>query len=132
MEKGLIIHTLITNPDGLVLVIRRADHEQVLPGQWDIPGGKLEDGEDPVAGAVREIKEETGLAVGHLRLIAYTSNLNHEKNKQFIRLIFRAQIKGGSIVLNPDEHDAFRWIYPANPPDLPYVDYLPNIFKDSV
>ena len=36
-------------------------------GYWEFPGGKLEEGETPRQAAVREVREETGLEVEHLR-----------------------------------------------------------------
>lgn len=36
-------------------------------GYYDIPGGKIEDGELPEQTAIREMKEETGLKVGNLK-----------------------------------------------------------------
>ncbi|MGB2791584.1 MAG: NUDIX domain-containing protein, partial [Candidatus Moraniibacteriota bacterium] len=68
MDKGLIVHALIVNADGEVLLIKRSETEDVLPGVWDIPGGTLEDGEDPKDGATREVKEETNLEVRNLCL----------------------------------------------------------------
>lgn len=47
--------------DGRVLLARRA--AEPFKGRWDIPGGFLEEGEDPVDGLRRELKEETGLDV---------------------------------------------------------------------
>jgi ADP-ribose pyrophosphatase len=32
--------------------------------QWEVPAGRLEDGEDPQVGALRELREETGYAPG--------------------------------------------------------------------
>jgi ADP-ribose pyrophosphatase YjhB (NUDIX family) len=43
-----------------VLLVRAAPHLTVA-GQWFLPGGGLEHGEDPAAGLRREFAEETGL-----------------------------------------------------------------------
>lgn len=37
-----------------------------LAGWYDIPGGKIEEGETPVQAAIREVREETGLTVDKL------------------------------------------------------------------
>ena len=42
--------------DGELLWLRRADS-----GLWTMPGGHLNPGEEPLAGAIRELREETGL-----------------------------------------------------------------------
>ncbi|GLW09182.1 putative MutT/NUDIX family protein [Microtetraspora sp. NBRC 13810] len=50
------------------VVIRRAPRGR-NPGQWALPGGRLDDGEEAVAGALRELAEEiavTGVAVAGL------------------------------------------------------------------
>jgi ADP-ribose pyrophosphatase YjhB (NUDIX family) len=46
---------------GRVLLTRRAF--EPFKGHWDIPGGFLEEGEDPREGLKRELREETGLEV---------------------------------------------------------------------
>ncbi len=56
---------VIAKRDGLVLFGKRRDN-----GRWTLPGGHLEEGEEPVAGARRELKEETGLApAGEMKLV---------------------------------------------------------------
>jgi 8-oxo-dGTP pyrophosphatase MutT (NUDIX family) len=52
MQKGLIVHTLIRNDEGEVLIIQRSKNDRTLPEFWDIPGGTLENGEDSAAGAI--------------------------------------------------------------------------------
>jgi ADP-ribose pyrophosphatase YjhB (NUDIX family) len=47
--------------DGRVLMLRRA--REPRRGAWDLPGGFLEADEHPSIGAVREVREETGLVV---------------------------------------------------------------------
>jgi 8-oxo-dGTP diphosphatase len=47
--------------DGKVLLSKRAIEPR--RGYWDLPGGFLEEGEEPLDGLAREFREETGLAV---------------------------------------------------------------------
>lgn len=125
MDKGLIVHALIMNAEGNVLLIKRSETEDVLPGVWDIPGGTLEDGEDPKEGALREVKEETSLEVKNLRLFHYTSSVDYGKNKQFVRLIFTGECASSDIRLNPEDHDEYRWVFPDDiSDDMKLVEYL--------
>ncbi len=112
MDKGLIIHTVIYNDEYEVLIIKRAKVNDVLPEYWDIPGGTLEDGEDPVAGAIRETKEEAGLDIINPRLFFEHSNIDIAKNKQFITLVFAVEYPGEKVKLNPEEHEEYAWITP--------------------
>jgi 8-oxo-dGTP diphosphatase len=55
-----VVAGLIIGDDRRVLITqRRAD--QALPLQWELPGGKIEPGEAPVAALVRELREELGI-----------------------------------------------------------------------
>ncbi len=124
MQKGLIVHTLIVNSKGEILMLQRAEDEKVLPLFWDIPGGTLEDGEDPAMGAIRETKEETGIDISGIRLFFHTSNVDVAKNKQFVRLIFTAKLDTDSVVVNPSEHQKYAWVEPTKISSYKIVDYL--------
>jgi 8-oxo-dGTP diphosphatase len=54
--------------DGAVLLMKRAPHKRVFPNRYNGLGGHVERDEDPLAGAVREIREESGLEVRDVRL----------------------------------------------------------------
>ena len=47
--------------EGQVLLLERRKPPNA--GRWNAPGGKLEAGEDPIQGVVREFAEETGLVL---------------------------------------------------------------------
>lgn len=55
--------------DDKYLILLRSSNAALFPNHWDFPGGKLEDGEDPVKGIEREISEETTLKAKALEVI---------------------------------------------------------------
>jgi len=124
MQKELIVHTLITNDKGEVLILQRSKTDDVLPEYWDIPGGTLEDGEDPVVGAIRETKEEAGIDIVSPKLFFHRSKVDAEKDKQFVALIFWAKVSSTQIFLNHEDHQAYAWIQPSEIGKYTTVEYL--------
>ena len=55
------VAALVLDENGRVLLGRRAF--EPFKGRWDTPGGFLEEGEHPLDGLRRELREETGLEV---------------------------------------------------------------------
>ena len=53
----------IIERDGKILILRRSPEKDFAPNTWEVVTGRLEAGEDPAAGLVREIEEETKLEV---------------------------------------------------------------------
>jgi putative (di)nucleoside polyphosphate hydrolase len=56
---------MIVNADGHVLAIERAD----IAGAWQLPQGGLDEGEEPLDAAYREIAEETGIEKTDLEFV---------------------------------------------------------------
>jgi 8-oxo-dGTP pyrophosphatase MutT (NUDIX family) len=67
-----VLVPLVARPQGLaVLLTRRTDHLRDHAGQISFPGGRAEPEEtgDPVSTALREAREEVGLAPRHVEII---------------------------------------------------------------
>lgn len=62
-EQRVAVYGICEDRDGRVLLVRAAPWLSV-GGEWFLPGGGLDHGEDPVGGLRREFAEETGLTVG--------------------------------------------------------------------
>lgn len=68
LKRAAVAVTLVESDDGsgetaFVLTLRRRDL-RTHKGQYALPGGRCEEGEPPVAAALREIEEELGLRLG--------------------------------------------------------------------
>jgi 8-oxo-dGTP pyrophosphatase MutT (NUDIX family) len=57
------VQVTLVDPRGRVLMQERDERAPAWAGSWCFPGGGLEGDEAPVAGAVRELAEETGVVV---------------------------------------------------------------------
>jgi 8-oxo-dGTP diphosphatase len=67
--RGIRVVAAVVRRGDAILVTRRPDLP-ARPGQWEFPGGKVEEGEPETTALVREIREELGcdVAVGPLLL----------------------------------------------------------------
>jgi 8-oxo-dGTP diphosphatase len=69
MGSAAEIHVVagaIADADGRVLIAQRPRGRH-MAGRWEFPGGKLAEGEDPLAGLRRELAEELGVTVREAR-----------------------------------------------------------------
>ncbi len=64
--KQAAVALCVTVADGVptLVITRRAAGLRAHAGQWALPGGRLDAGEGPVEGALRELHEEIGLDLG--------------------------------------------------------------------
>lgn len=99
-----VAKVIVFDRAGKILLLRRRV-DQRYPGQWDLPGGHLVDGEAWIDGARREVKEETNLDLLDLEEIFREGRRRYFKSTSF----------SGSLFADADlpEHDEFLWICPT-------------------
>ena len=119
---GLIpcVGAIITDQAGRLLLIRRGHS----PGRglWSVPGGRVEPGETDEQALVREIREETGLAVRAGRLVGAVRRPAPGGAVFDIR-DYAATVTGGTLAAGDDADDA-RWAARAELAALPLTDGL--------
>jgi 8-oxo-dGTP pyrophosphatase MutT (NUDIX family) len=114
------MHGLIKHRSAGIVVVRQQEGEWrflVLRAyrNWDFPKGLIESGEKPLAAALRETEEETGLT--DLDFLWGTESIDTEVyGDRKVASFYLAQTRQEQIVLpvNPElghpEHNEFRWV----------------------
>jgi 8-oxo-dGTP diphosphatase len=79
--------------------------------RWELPGGGMHDSEDPVAGALRELREETDLQFSADQLQALTTKVYRSKGFSFKLHFYRAVVQGRpTVTRRRSEIVATQWI----------------------
>ena len=109
---------------GRVLAARRAAPSE-LAGGWELPGGKVEVGEEPAAAAVREITEELGCTV---EVTGWLDGSSAITTGLSLRVATARLVDGDPV---PTEHDAVRWLRPEELDDVTWLaadrPFLPGL-----
>ncbi len=103
--------------EGRVLIARRPEGRH-LAGKWEVPGGKLEEGESPEEALRRELREEMNIEtrIGRIRAVKYF----RYPEKDVLLLFYWAELVWGE----PENVDCggFAW---ARPEELKGYDFAP-------
>ena len=101
---AIVIH------EGRVLLVRRG--KEPLKGRWSLPGGLLEVGESLHQGIVREVREETGLAVEPVELTELLDRIHREEERvrfHYVIADYLCRVTGGELRAASDA-DEVRWV----------------------
>ncbi len=116
---------------GHLLLVKRAVEPYM--GCWDIPGGFLEVDEHPEAGAIREVREETGLAIEPTGLFGiYVDQNSYDAVGTYcLNIYYSARVVGGQEQPDDDAAD-LAWFSPVDLPREIAFDHAHQVLADWV
>jgi 8-oxo-dGTP pyrophosphatase MutT (NUDIX family) len=105
----LSVCVAVYNDKGELLLHQRGKNSKYLARFWDFPSGHVEEGEEIIVSAARELKEETGLTVGvnNLKLVAIVQRSVDYPYTDFLFVADKWQ--GTSQIMEPNKCDDMRW-----------------------
>jgi len=127
---------LCHDADGRVLLARGSEMS-AFPGVWSLPGGGVEQGENPDDAVVREFAEETGYAVRVDRVHSVTSDVARlprtELDEHTDRIIYDVVAYGGSLRSEIEgTTDLVDWAGPAELASWPLMPFTAKVLGRPV
>ncbi|HSE66158.1 MAG TPA: NUDIX domain-containing protein [Gemmatimonadales bacterium] len=96
-----------------VVALRRAPGGR-CSGAWEVVHGSIEEGETPHQAALRELREETGLAPERLYNLSRVETFYRHRVDEVAFIPVFAAFCTNTVVRLSSEHDAFEWLsFPA-------------------
>lgn len=116
-DVRIIQKCIVVRSDGNILALKRAGDDHSRGGNWDLPGGGYEQGEQVIAAIIREVQEEAGLTPHSLSPI-YIDNQMNVKEGFFAGLnvfgvCYVCTDWEGEVTLS-SEHTEFQWCSPKD------------------
>ncbi|MFF2216892.1 NUDIX hydrolase [Streptomyces antibioticus] len=115
------VGAVILNRERHAFAQKRSEDRRLFPGTWDIVGGHVEEGETLLEALAREVEEETGWRLTHVRRFLGTTTwtgddgggLRHEAD-------YLVEVDGDldHPELEWSKHDAYDWFGPDTLPRL--------------
>jgi 8-oxo-dGTP diphosphatase len=115
------------------LLIQQRPAGKPMAGLWELPGGKVEDGEDPEGALIRELREELGIEIRTSDTEAFAFVSHAYETFHLLMPVFMIRRWDGEIEAREGQNLA--WVsaeeirrYPAPEADLPlyerFIDWV--------
>jgi 8-oxo-dGTP diphosphatase len=126
---GLAVRVLLADQDGKILILKRSTDSKTNPGKWELPGGKVDQGESFDHALIREVYEETNLKISLEHVVGAS-----EQNLHIIRavhIIMSGKIVEGELNLSA-EHEGYAWVTIETLPDYELADWLQDYVNQTM
>ena len=104
---------------GKILLVKRSETADYLPGIWEDMGGRIKQFEDPEDALRREVREETGLEIEVLKPLAVFHDYYGERTaeNELLIITYWCKAKSDQVMLS-EEHSAYQWVLPEEALEL--------------
>jgi len=112
-----------------ILILKRHPKSRTNPNKWELPGGKVDSGEDFDKALIREFKEETNLDIELGQLIgAVQEDFPHKKT---IALVMEIILSEEIEVKISHEHIDWKWATIDEIKDLKISNWFETLLKEK-
>lgn len=115
MQQRIAVRALITDKQKTLLV-RRASGRPTILGKYELPGGKLEYGEQPEDSLARYLSDELGLIMQSAQLFDVVTYIDHDdRDMQYVFILYIVNIADTATKVQLSQnYDHYQWKGVAN------------------
>jgi dihydroneopterin triphosphate diphosphatase len=106
------VYLIAPDPTGCEVLTLQRSHHTRCPTAWETVHGRIEPGESPEQAAVREVREETGLAVQRLYNVIVQPFYLHKLATVELAVVFAAFVTRADPITLGEEHMRHEWLSP--------------------
>lgn len=115
------VKAIIKNAKGELLLLQRTARDKEKGGNYDLPGGLVEEGEDEQAALIREVKEELGVSV-IIKKKGCSWKFFRPKDEQWVYVNnYVCELAELNLTLS-NEHQHYEWVAIENIASYPVKD----------
>ncbi|MFN2468166.1 MAG: NUDIX hydrolase [Gaiellaceae bacterium] len=94
VNESVVVRALARTRCGAYLLVRRSASEHSFAGQWELPGGKVESGEQATAALRRELAEEVGVTCTSSPALVAKVDRGSGRSKRTLELCYLVETDG--------------------------------------
>jgi ribonuclease HI/ADP-ribose pyrophosphatase YjhB (NUDIX family) len=109
MKQRISVRAIVRD-GGKILLLRRGDGQPEVVGKYELPGGSLDEAEQPEDAVSRHIQQATGLTVQVVQLLDVRSYSDYDSAVQHICIMYNVSIRKTKTKLSlSQKYDYFHW-----------------------
>ncbi|MBI2485022.1 NUDIX domain-containing protein [Candidatus Uhrbacteria bacterium] len=118
-----------------LLLIRRRHANPIWDKKWEFPGGKVENGEDPMSTARRELMEETGIEAKGQKFLGVHPHDWEMPDGSTLRIhlhCYQCRTENNAVSLEEGKADQYAWADPDALQGYDLLGAIPEIIQRFV
>lgn len=109
MNQRIAVRALVRK-DEKTLLLKRASGRPSILGRYELPGGKIDYGEQPEDALARYLTDDAGLIMQTAQLFDVLTYIDHDdRDTQYILILYLASLSAGGNVTLSQNYDHYLW-----------------------
>lgn len=109
MKQKVSVRAIVRD-NNKTLLLKRANGRETILGKYELPGGKIDYGEQPEDALRRHMRHDTGLAIEGIYLHDVLTYIDRDdRDIQYMFLLYGANVSSRSVITLSENYSRYQW-----------------------